>query len=324
MSSQKKENRIVQRLTRENFKEEIQDIISNFYCPICKGILFNPITDYCGHAFCAKCFEIYTSDVQECPLSKKPLIVCQPIRVGVIADFLDKQIIVCKNKVHGCNWEGRVDEYLKHLLNECQTELINCNNQGCTLKIFRRDLPNHSKECLYRIESCPFCHSTMPFNVLESHEINCLKRPQKCPQGCGETIIKQNIEEHILKLCDFARINCPFHTVGCKTMPIKKDLEKHLEESINDHMLLFYNDFSNLSKILDQFIEKKLIEKTIEPLKRKVDLEYVKDLEEIKEKFYLSDDFLENNEVPFYQDFSVNYDIQFLGMKKSRLVEDNN
>ncbi|KAL3904643.1 MAG: hypothetical protein SGILL_009987, partial [Bacillariaceae sp.] len=44
---------------------------------------------------------------------------------------------------HKCEWTGRLDELQRHSEHHCQLATIQCDKQGCSTRVFRRELESH-------------------------------------------------------------------------------------------------------------------------------------------------------------------------------------
>lgn len=91
----------------------------NFKCPLCGGILYNPVKDSCGHYFCFHCIYQYKLTSRICPLSTYTFQNTNNYPDIQLKHFINNKIIQCKNFNLGCSWTGLVGEYQKHLEKEC-------------------------------------------------------------------------------------------------------------------------------------------------------------------------------------------------------------
>ena len=97
----------------------------------------------------------------------------------------------CDNSSNGCEWIGELRSLDKHLLT-CDFTLLPCPNQ-CKkdeeiLKLLRKDIEKHKKECPRRQYECPHCKETGEYQErTTTHLEECPKNRIYCPNdGCGE------------------------------------------------------------------------------------------------------------------------------------------
>jgi len=121
MSSEKEKNEKItynQSISQEIFvnKEEMQD----FICPLCNGILYEPIQDSCQHVFCLSCYNKCKENNINCPISNKPFINEKSTQLSLISNVINKMNVYCVNKNKNCNWIGKFLQLKSHLLKDCQ------------------------------------------------------------------------------------------------------------------------------------------------------------------------------------------------------------
>ena len=96
LESKEKEDSIYKKtLCLDDFTEESRQFVVDYICPLCKGIYYNPVIDPCGHIFCQRCFNAFTSSIKpqivelRCPITNQPLSQ-SPSTIGLIANILDR------------------------------------------------------------------------------------------------------------------------------------------------------------------------------------------------------------------------------------------
>ena len=189
-----KENKIENNIENENKKVNIVDGISfeiqidpdyltkknsemeDYICPLCKGLLLNPVIDSCSHTFCKDCFEKYYNIKKQCPITKKKLSINDLTHVDVISKSIGKKEMKCKNYNKGCNWIGKVSDIDFHLKNECLKSLIKCTFKNCNKMIMREELENHIQNCEFREEKCNDCQKMFPFKEIMIQFNHCSKK----------------------------------------------------------------------------------------------------------------------------------------------------
>ena len=214
-------------------------------CEICHNPPKEPYqTLCCGHIFCKTCL-----DSQK---KAKSINYACPICRSKADDFkvyhnkaIDREIralhIYCTNKKEGCDWQGELNNINNHLrsTNGCLFEEAECPNRGCIIVLKRQLLTTHVEMCVHREVSCQYCNEKGRHQFINSqHKEKCPKYPLSCPYRCGkDNIPRDELEEHTSR-CSLVKIQCEFHSVGCKAMIARKDMEEHNREMTSEHLRL--------------------------------------------------------------------------------------
>jgi len=259
-----KKNRItyIKQLPLEDFTPENHKKLSEYICPLCNGILVEPLMDQKGHMFCEKCVTLYEKNNSskhkklECPVSNHAIKVANLKPNELITNYLKEMMCYCPNKKKGCPWEGKYYLRNKHIEKEC--EFINaelCPNEGCNKKIKSENMKNHlDKECLYRKIICDKCKKEIIFKEKEKHEEECdleqNKNKKILCKKCGVGILAGQMEKHLKEECPEFEINCDFLLFGCKDKFLRKNKFNHFldVEQISSHnkiILNWFNGFKN-------------------------------------------------------------------------------
>lgn len=237
----------------ENFPIETQSIIKDYICPLCKGVIYQPMSDSCGHIYCRKCFELFKATKnQYCPVDNTELSYDASIEIKVIKRILNRQELYCTNRVRHCQWRGPIISYDEHINNDCLKEIVPCTNDGCEQEITREELITHLKECEYRIETCQHCEVKLPFTDLNVHYEFCPKAIIDCPQLCDVAIVRESLQNHIQNDCLNTKVSCIYAEMKCKVNISRRNLNKHLEHNINHHMLLTYAYAKKIEKCAEE------------------------------------------------------------------------
>ena len=155
------------------------------------------------------------------------------------ADRLIRSLhVFCTNKQQGCDWQGEVHNVNDHL-SKCLLQVVSCSND-CEKSLERQYLASHIEtECPRRKIECQFCQDTGEYHLIEGrHKDKCPKFPLPCPNKCEiESIERDKIEEH-RKTCPLEVIQCDYHAIGCTTKMTRKELSKHKQEMMEEHLSL--------------------------------------------------------------------------------------
>jgi len=128
----------------------------------------------------------------------------------------------------------------------CPLEEIQCPNE-CGSFVHRQDFDKHiDNQCPCRKVSCPYCQSIGEKQFIEGQHIElCPKFPLVCTNKCEAIgICREDMETH-KKECPLEVIQCKYHNVGCKTVLTRKDLHKHNQEKMEEHLSLTISELVN-------------------------------------------------------------------------------
>ena len=223
-------NKVEQYIPLELVEKNSIEIAKLIKCPICEGIVWNPIKGKCEDYFCENCFNYSIKNKSYCPKHNKIKI----------------------EKSDSKNFD---DLFLKIR----KLIRIHCKNikEGCNEIIFIDDLKEHLNKCEFRKIKCNYCKKYITFKFLEEHKLNCSKFLIRCE--CGKEIEKINYEKHKKNDCPKAIIHCQLYYLGCEEKFSRNELKEHNEKNNNEHLSIIYNSYINFSKIqndLNKKIEK--------------------------------------------------------------------
>ena len=106
---------------------------------------------------------------------------------------------------------------------------VHCDKQNCgeSCQFARIDCPN---------EGCPTNLSKI---YLEAHDSSCQYRIVKC--DCGATFPRHERAHHLSAVCTYRDVQCPLYNVGCIQVIKACNMQQHMEQSTNAHLLLAVN-----------------------------------------------------------------------------------
>ena len=239
-------------LTIDEFIPECKPFAEPYSCPLCEGILYESVIDKCGHSFCLECSNNLLKETQKCPFSN--LALSPPFAMNIVVNtVLEKQIVFCRNKSLGCEWQGKLGDRKTHLNYECLKETISCEYApDCKEKDLRENILNHIKICPYRLVQCEYCDETMTFENLEYHNKVCPNIPVECSNKCGKKIPMNKLKYHLEEECDNTVVECPFNLVGCEYYEIRLKLKPHLEQDLERHLRMLTDKIHKLEKGLNE------------------------------------------------------------------------
>ena len=234
----------------------VSAVDNDYHCVICLNVADNPTrcSNLCAGVFCDGCFRraLAAKKPKNCPACNKRTKV-NPIDVLTKKNIM-KNEVYCINKGNDqsdnidqtdsrkrkaspdeskcsdddkCSWTGKYNQLAAHL-KLCDFEILKCTNDGCAEKLMRRELQAHLQTCAYRSESC---------------------------KTCNVKVLSSAMTEHLSKNCALAEVTCK--VPGCKAKMLRKDYEKHQDESAKTHVQLLSAALDDHAQLLSTALEKK-------------------------------------------------------------------
>ena len=145
-------------------------------------------------------------------------------------------------KDRGCEWTGKLEGLEAHLdvsTGDCEYVDVECPNE-CDQAVEKRNLPSHlTNSCPKREFTCQHCNFKATYEVVSNdHWPQCSFYPAPCPNACGiQAIERGDLDAHLLQ-CSLEVIECDFSHAGCNTKLPRQDMERHVEESTQKHLVL--------------------------------------------------------------------------------------
>lgn len=164
--------------------EQVQ-VAKLFECPICLGVLHDPVQTSCAHIFCSDCLQKTRNGL--CPACKveneaadiKPLkdvnlpmyrmmgqilVVCPYRAAGPesrgVGDAGDGETAMKRQRTdQTCAWSGSYSDLLESHLGACMSAPVECSY--CHLEVRRGDKSSHEEQCEHRFEICKICGDRM-------------------------------------------------------------------------------------------------------------------------------------------------------------------
>ncbi|XP_068683028.1 TNF receptor-associated factor 4-like isoform X2 [Montipora foliosa] len=94
------------------------------------------------------------------------------------------------------------------------------------------------RKILSFIIHCPRdgCQWTGELRAKEDHENDCQRFPVNCPNGCGESIPREEMCLHTEDKCPLAPLPCPYADMGCTKKVLQDDIDSHVESEMRLHL----------------------------------------------------------------------------------------
>ncbi len=282
-------------LSIEDFLPQNASILKDFTCTLCKGIFFDPIFVECGHSFCKECINISIEIIDLCPICNKQISKDNFKDAIYYHKVINKQDVICKNKILGCSWTGKLSDREQHLENYCEKRIIDCDKcleNNILTKGYPDEIKNHKENfCDFEIIECEKkCGNLFKRIEKNLHFNNCPKESINCPMKCGNKINRESIDSHIEKDCPLQNISCKFSEFFCEERFLRKNLINHLnnyKHTHNKNIIVYLSNFEknikeeNFFKNIIELENKIKLKENL--LDNKIEL-LVKELEEIKRK----------------------------------------
>ena len=97
-------------------------------------------------------------------------------------------------------------------------------------------------------------HATHPPG---NHYDRCTHIPLECPNKCGKREIKRKYMEAHLEVCPRQPLDCPYKDAGCTYKAPRKDMESHIQNSMEEHLLIVFKSHQEL-KVAHQELKARL------------------------------------------------------------------
>ncbi len=221
----------------------------SFDCPLCFNVLKNPHQCPTGHTFCHGCISMALKSNKTCPICKIYISEQSLSKSLLINNMIEESETVCESKEiktsvsDCCTWIGPLHSRRAHSEKDCACYEISCPNVGCVMKIERRQLPQHLKECRFVKVTCQWCvdvcQETLFEHELADHRLySCSRRPVACKNSCGVVVPFNEMGQHISTDCALEIVDCPLAQLGacnqnCPRKMRRCELREHVCGSEN-------------------------------------------------------------------------------------------
>ena len=221
----------------------VEEPSQKYFCPVTFEILKDPLqTSFCcGNHLSRAAAERLERDGKPCPM-------CNAIILITMEDLYFKREVLalkvnCRNKLPGCEWVGELGELDNHLKigsieGPCLFVSVECPLK-CGKHIQQCNLEEHkSSECVKRPFTCEYCEYEATYElVTNEHWLQCQKYPEKCPNECSEdNIERQFLQRHLDEECPLQEVECKFSYAGCPVKMKRREIQKHMDESKDEHL----------------------------------------------------------------------------------------
>ena len=179
----------------------------DFFCPVTFELLLSPHqTTCCGNHLSEKAVRRLQRDGKPCPMCKEP-------QLTTVQDKFHRRRVSavqvrCPHTPSGCEWVGEAG-----VMNQ------------------------HGTTCPKRPWKCQHCEFASTYDVEMKHMEQCVKYPIPCPNECEIGMVPRcDVEKH-RRECSLEPMLCEFVDVGCSVKVARRDFKRHMEESLQQHLL---------------------------------------------------------------------------------------
>ncbi|XP_052118895.1 uncharacterized protein LOC107492584 [Arachis duranensis] len=129
-------------------------------------------------------------------------------RRETIAEAILKNVDI-KNEFHCAMKFRSVDDLAVHAFH-CNFRPLFCENEGCNARLIAKHLEKHDSIC--------------PFKIIP------------CEQKCSDSIMRRAMDRHCITVCPMKLVDCPFHSLGCRSAIAQCVIEKHCADDVRSHL----------------------------------------------------------------------------------------
>ena len=195
------------------------------------------LTACCGESYCKDCVPDTQQQYQPCPACGQDSFTT--IQLAKYLKQIESLRVFCSMKEKGCGWSGTVGELDTHLdpdQDNCQYVDTKCP-LNCQQTIPKNEVEQHvAEECTKREFICQHCGFKATYEeVVNIHLPECKYVPLKCPNLCGVTCDREDMEDH-MKMCRLEEVACEFKEMGCNQKFKREDREEHFMENMQNHL----------------------------------------------------------------------------------------
>ncbi len=217
----------------------VSSVPEELKCGLCKKVAREPsLISCCGEHFCKLCIEQVIQDKKPCPS-------CEEAEFTILTNKRDQKKILalkvrCPMKDRGCDWTGTLEQLDAHFESDnCQYIDVKCPNE-CEQPVQKRHLPTHlAKQCTKRDFFCQYCNFKATYEVVcNDHWPQCPFYPIPCPNGCEIMALERgDLDAHLMQ-CSLEEVECEFSQSGCKVKLVREEMERHLADNLQRHVLM--------------------------------------------------------------------------------------
>ncbi|XP_068219755.1 TNF receptor-associated factor 6-like isoform X2 [Palaemon carinicauda] len=200
----------------------------------------------CGHRFCKDCiFNCLSESCSRCPVDNTPLLESDLFADSCAEREILQLKVKCPNNALGC--QTIVDlMYIEHHTQACSFQPVMCPNE-CLATVLQKELEQHlSSQCILRVTRCELCDQPFTFNQEQLHLLSCSRVTVTC-EMCGAMMSRGEVPSHTTEYCPKVVVACTFAEHGCHHKMTRSDLDQHMEQATQYHLLLLSSAYKKIN-----------------------------------------------------------------------------
>ncbi len=238
----------------------VSPVPEDFKCGVCEEVARDPhLADCCGEHFCRACIDQLRADGKLCPSCKEngfSVLVNKRLKKKIMS--LE---VRCAMKDRGCEWRGHLEQLDGHVnldSGSCEYVDVDCPNE-CDQPVQKRHLAAHlANKCPKRDFTCQYCNFKATYDVVcNDHWPKCPFYLVPCPNGCDILAIERGDVDAHLMLCSLEEVECEFSHAGCKVKLVREEMERHLADNLQRHVLMMNKTLKEKIEQLESKLEQK-------------------------------------------------------------------
>ncbi|KAH7976527.1 hypothetical protein HPB52_015804 [Rhipicephalus sanguineus] len=120
----------------------VDEVPTSRVCGLCHMIPNRILVLPCGHLLCQSCHTAISQGVGgRCPLDEEPFDQAECGSYDLPTRTASAMKVYCWNEAHGCQFEGTMEDILRHFEKECTFQTAECLR--CGEVVLRRELSTH-------------------------------------------------------------------------------------------------------------------------------------------------------------------------------------
>jgi TNF receptor-associated factor 4 len=236
--------------------EFVEPVPEDYYCKQCCLVARKlTTTNCCGESYCNVCIHSTQQDSKPCPGCGQHGF--ETFQLVKYQKKILSLLVSCSKKESGCVWCGTLEELDAHLdpdTGDCEHTDMYCP-LNCQQKVNKMKINDHvTNECVKRDYTCPYCAVNAPYDFMEAHWLECDYVPVVCPNNCGVTCKRTDMEGHV-NTCSQRVMECEFKHVGCKDKFKRENREDHMKKKGQAHLSMMVTASVKMNKDFQKKIE---------------------------------------------------------------------
>ncbi|KAH6922724.1 hypothetical protein HPB50_018340 [Hyalomma asiaticum] len=172
----------------------VDEVPSSRACGLCRMIPRSVVLLPCAHALCQSCHVANAQGARggRCPLDQEPFEEAECSSYDLPARKASLMTVYCWNEVHGCKFEGTIEEMLRHYENKCQFHAVGCSRCGQGVL--------HSEVSTHYMAGCRGAVPSAPPESMSSDPADLIFRNASIAFEELKTLLRGPNSEHLLPM----------------------------------------------------------------------------------------------------------------------------